>query len=72
MRWRLTRRNDRDRQQHAADLRDAEAQLRDAEAELEAAQERTSEIAEFSRTLRSLGEANHFAPLVLKAFGGGR
>lgn len=53
-------------------LRRAEAELREAERELEAVRERGSEIEENCRTLRGLSERNHFAPLVLKAFGGGQ
>lgn len=66
MRWIRRRRTTRDE----AALRAAREKLREAEHELEAVQERTSEIREISRTLRRLGEQNHFAPMVLKAFGG--
>lgn len=52
------------------ELRSAQEMLREAENELEAVHKRTSEIREISRTLRRLGEQNHFAPLVWRAFGG--
>lgn len=52
------------------DVQAAQEALRCLEQDIEAARERTSEIRRISRTLRSLGERNHFAPLVRDAFGG--
>ena len=70
MRWFRFRRTKADARARAEELRRAERALDRVERDLEQAQERTSEIAEISRTLRRMGEHNHFAPLVLKAFGG--
>lgn len=70
--WRRRRKTESGRAERDAELRSVRAQLRDAEHELETAQRRTSEIAEIYRTLRALGERNHFAPLVIEALGGKR
>jgi hypothetical protein len=59
-----------DEREHLAAMHRAEQELESTERALEQAHERTSEIAEISRTLRRLGAMNHFAPLVLEAFGG--
>lgn len=71
MRWILRRTGKTDTSGSAEALRCAEARLRDVEGDLERAHARTSEIAEISRTLRRLGEHNHFARAVLEALGGG-
>lgn len=73
MRWLRRRRSKRAEERARLEaLRVAEEQLETVERDLERAHERTSEIAEISRTLRRLGAMNHFAPLVLEAFGGDR
>ncbi|MBR7839816.1 hypothetical protein KDL01_41640 [Actinospica durhamensis] len=52
------------------DVQAAQEELRNLEQAMAAAHERTSEIREISRTLRSLGERNHFAPLIRDALKG--
>lgn len=72
MRWfkHRTREPDPGDVQAAEDVQAAKEALRCLEQDMEAARERTSEIREISRTLRRLGERNHFAPLVRDALGG--
>lgn len=73
MHWTRLRRNKSfERREDEEALRRAEERLETVERDLERAHERTSEIVEISRTLRRLGEQNHFAPLVIAAFGGRR
>ncbi|MER7488705.1 hypothetical protein ABTY20_22930 [Streptomyces sp. NPDC126497] len=57
-------------QQAAEDVRAAEEALRVLRHDLARARERTAAISEISRTLRRLGERNHFAPLIKDALGG--
>lgn len=53
-----------------ADVQAARDALEALPADIAEARRRTSEIQEISRTLRSLGERNHFAPLIRDALGG--
>lgn len=73
LRWPGRRRSDKDPTPAAPEddeLRAAEEALEGTEQQWQEVRERTSEIREIARTLRRLGERNHFAPLVSEAFGG--
>lgn len=61
---------DADDGETARDVRAAREALACLEQDIAQARERTSEIREISRTLRTLGERNHFAPLIRDALGG--
>lgn len=54
----------------ARDTRAAKEALAALEQDIEAAHARMSEIRKISRTLRTRGEKNHFAPLIRDALGG--
>jgi hypothetical protein len=71
--WRKHRRSEeavRETARESEELRTAEEALEDTEQALQEVCERTSEIREIARTLRRLGERNHFAPMVRDALGG--
>lgn len=70
MRWFRRRKRGPEAAPPADDVRAAQEALWCLERDIEAARERTSEIRRISRTLRSLGERNHFAPLIRDALGG--
>jgi hypothetical protein len=68
--WRRRRKSDPVRTQPDEDVQAAQEALQCLREEIVQARSRTSEIREISRTLRTLGERNHFAPLVRDALGG--
>lgn len=70
MRWRRRPTSRPEDVQAAEDVQEAEEALRCLERELAEARARTAVISEISRTLRRLGERNHFAPLIKDALGG--
>lgn len=70
MRWRRRPTSRPVDPQAAEDVQEAEEALRCLERDLEEARARTAVISEISRTLRRLGERNHFAPLIKDALGG--
>jgi hypothetical protein len=59
-----------DREQTADDVRAVQDALQELQRDLASARARTAVISEISRTLRRLGERNHFAPLIKDALGG--
>lgn len=70
MRWRRRPTSKAEDTRAAEDVRAAEEALRCLERDLAEARARTAVISEISRTLRRLGERNHFAPLIKDALGG--
>ena len=70
MRWRRCRKRTAEDEQADRDVQAAREALDTLAEDIERARRRTSEILEISRTLRSLGERNHFAPLIRDALGG--
>lgn len=70
MRWRKHRKTSSEDEQVARDMQAVHDALEALDQDIVRARRRTSEIMEISRTLRSLGEQNHFAPMVLDALGG--
>lgn len=70
MLWRKHRRSEPDDGQGPEEVQAAQDALRELERDLVAARARTAVISEISRTLRRLGEQNHFAPLIKDALGG--
>jgi hypothetical protein len=70
VRWRRHKASRAEDERAAEDVRAAEEALHDLEGDLARARERTAVISEISRTLRRLGERNHFAPLIKDALGG--
>ena len=68
--WRRRPRSEHADPQAVEDVQAAEEALRTLERDLVAARARTAVISEISRTLRRLGERNHFAPLIKDALGG--
>jgi hypothetical protein len=69
VRWLRRRTSKPERTQGDDDVRAVEEELAYLERDLAAARRRTSEILGIARTLRTLGEQNHFAPLIRQAFG---
>jgi hypothetical protein len=70
MPWLRRRRAEPDRSQAADDVRAVQEALQSLEHDIAQAHARTAVISEISRTLRRLGERNHFAPLIKDALGG--
>jgi hypothetical protein len=70
MRWTRRREGEKDREQAAEDVRVVQDALQSLERDLARARARTAVISEISRTLRRLGERNHFAPMIKDALGG--
>lgn len=70
MRWRKCRKKSAEDEQADRDVQAAREALDALAEDIVRARRRTSEILEISRTLRSLGERNHFAPLIRDALGG--
>lgn len=69
MPWIRLRRGDRD-DGRSDDVKAVQDALQSLERDIERAHARTAVISEISRTLRRLGERNHFAPLIKDALGG--
>lgn len=70
MRWTRRREGEADREQVAEDVRAVRDALESLERDLARARARTAVISEISRTLRRLGERNHFTPMIKDALGG--
>lgn len=70
MRWIRRQKVEADREQVAEDARVVQDALQSLERDLARARARTAVISEISRTLRRLGERNHFAPMIKDALGG--
>jgi hypothetical protein len=69
MLWRKVRKG-KARHGLADDVRAVQDALQSLERDIEQAHARTAVISEISRTLRRLGERNHFAPMIKDALGG--
>lgn len=70
MRWTRRQEGETDREQAAEEVRVVQDALQSLEHDLARARARTAVISEISRTLRRLGERNHFAPMIKDALGG--
>jgi hypothetical protein len=70
MLWRRDRKGKPDREQADDEERAVLDALNCLEHDIERARARTAVISEISRTLRRLGERNHFTPMIKDALGG--
>ncbi|MFD8226855.1 hypothetical protein ACFV16_22085 [Streptomyces massasporeus] len=70
MRWIKRLRGEPDQEATARDVQAVQDALQSLERDIEQAHARTAVISEISRTLRRLGERNHFAPMIKDALGG--
>lgn len=70
MLWRRDRKGRPGRDTADDDVRAVQDALQSLERDIEQAHARTAVISEISRTLRRLGERNHFAPMIKDALGG--
>lgn len=68
--WLRRRTSEPDREQAAEEVQAVQDALQSLEQDIAQARARTAVISEISRTLRRLGERNHFAPLIKDALGG--
>ncbi|WP_086559967.1 DUF7620 family protein [Streptomyces africanus] len=70
MPWIRRRKGETAHEQAADEVQAVQEALQSLERDLAQARARTAVISEISRTLRRLGERNHFAPLIKDALGG--
>jgi soluble lytic murein transglycosylase-like protein len=68
--WLSRRRSEAGREQAAEEVQTVQEALQSLEQDIARAHARTAVISEISRTLRRLGERNHFAPMIKDALGG--
>lgn len=70
MHWPRRRKSEQDSERAAEETQAVSEALDDLHRDIARARERMAAISEISRTLRRLGERNHFAPLIKDALGG--
>ncbi|WP_158708360.1 DUF7620 family protein [Streptomyces sp. NRRL S-455] len=70
MPWRKRPKSEPDPGRSSDEVQAVREALQSLEQDIARAQARTAVISEISRTLRRLGERNHFAPMIKDALGG--